>query len=130
MSRVLPKELDEAATKLADRLEPVMRDTFTRVEGLNIDYDKGQWATILAAITEKLPARLKGIPMTKEDRMEMLTMIDVVDRTVREKGADETAKTLFKSFVAMFDMFDSFRKFMRLSVKENGVDVTADIFGE
>lgn len=129
-TRIVSSELDAAADRLADRIEPIMRDAFFRVENLRIQYDEGRWQAILHSITEKLPKRLRNMPMTKDDRMELLGMIDIMDRTVREKGPRETADTLIKALVTLFDLFGGFRHELNLKIlDEDGNDITEDIFG-
>ena len=129
MSRILPKALNDKAEYFADRIEPVMRDAFFRMEGLDISYDDGAWEAILAAVTEKLPKRLGTLPISKDDKLELLAMIDAVDRAVIEKGPKATAEMLIKAMISMFDMFDAFRKVLNLRVKQDGNDITNEIFG-
>src|SRR4029077_21288792 len=130
MPRILSNEMDAAAEKLADRIEPILKDTFFRTEGLVFKFDVGQWETLIAALCEKLPKRLAKLPLSKDDRMELLTVIDGIDRTVRAKGSLETAETMLKALTAMFDLFGSFRGFLKLKILQDGVDITEDIFGE
>lgn len=130
MSRILSKALDEASEHLADKITPVLMDTFQRLEGLTFDYDRGNWETVMAAITEKLPQRLGKMPMSKQDRLEILSAVDFLDRSVGLRGNEPTAQAIFKSVAGMFDVFDSFRKFVGLRVKDvDGQDVTEDVFG-
>jgi hypothetical protein len=130
MPRILPKALDEASEQVVERIEPVLRDSFSRIANLEFQYKRGEWEAVLAAITEKLPGRLSKFPMNKEDRLEMLGAIDFLDRSVRMRGHEETAEGIFRAMVGMFDLFDGFRKFIGLRVMENGQDITEEIFGE
>jgi hypothetical protein len=127
--RILSKALDEAAEEVAKQIEPALIDSFTRVANLKFDYNRGKWEAILAAITDKMPSRLDGFPMKKEERMEILGVIDFLDRSVRMRGHNETAEQIFRSFVGMFDLFDGFRRFIGLRVLEDDKDVTEEIFG-
>lgn len=127
--RILSKAMDIAADELATRVEPVLRDTFFRLQDTEFKYDNVKWEVVLAAITEKLPHRLDGMPIDKKDRMDILSMIDGIDRFTRMKGSKQMADTLFKSLVALFDLFEQFRRLINLRVIQNGEDITDEIFG-
>lgn len=130
MERSKSPYLDSVADALADRIEPVLMDEFAHLEGLTFEFDLNQWKALLLAVTEKIPGRLKGLDMEKEERLELLGVIDFLDRSVQSRGAEETAKTLFMTVVAMTDLLSSFRNFVHLKVHDrSGNDITEDVFG-
>jgi hypothetical protein len=129
MKGVVSNALHAKGVYLGQRIEPLMRDTFLRVQNLDYSYDKAEWGALLYALTEIVPEQIGNMPFSKEDRLEMLAMLDFVDRGLQEKGPEGMADTLFMSFVALFDLFDSFKNALKLRILHDGVDITEDIFG-
>ena len=127
--RRLSPEADEAASALAARIQPVLIETFVRISGLTVTYDKGQWEVVLAALTDKLPAMLDSLPLNRKERIEMLGIIDFVDRSTRTRGHDEVAATLLRALMALSALFASFRRLMKVRVSgPDGSDVTDEVF--
>jgi hypothetical protein len=129
MSRILSKELDEAADRIVDRIIPVMRDSIARAHGLKFTYSLGQWEAIFAAVTEKLPSRIKEFPLSKEERVELLGAIDMLDRGAQQKGRKETLEMIMRSLIGMRDMSSGLVRFLKMRVMdEDGNDITEEVF--
>ncbi len=128
--RILNNEMDEAAERLVNKIRPILTDAMARAAIMTFTYDEEKWNILMTAMTVKLPHMLKDMPLNKESRMEVLGLLDFLDRGMQQKGNEETAKSLFTVLVMMADFSAIFRNYIQLRAYEGLEEITHEVFEE